>query len=330
MLIAKKVSPLLLIFLLLVLVSCTSSPASSFAASDPASADSFEPYSFLDSEGKTVTLSERPKKVAILFSSYADIWVTAGGTVDITVGETIERGFADEDAILVDRGAGHTTIDLETLLHAQPDLVIGTADYACQAEAVEICRAAGIPAALFRVEQFSDYLDVLKIFCQITGETTRYETYGTALQTQIDSLLTQIQQREETSPPARILFVRAGSSAKSTKAKTTADHFVCMMLHELGTENIADAENGLTGTLSLEVIVEENPDFLFISTMGDENAAKDYMDSQLASEGWRELSCVQNGNTYYLPKSLFHFKPNARWAEAYEYLAALLYPEIFS
>ena len=33
-------------------------------------------------------------------------------------------------------------------------------------------------------------------------------------------------------------------------------------------------------------------------------------------------------NYVFLSKELFHFKPNARWAEAYEYLAGLLYPEL--
>ena len=44
----------------------------------------------------------------MLFSSFADVWETAGGRVDITVGESVERGFAPEDVLLVDDGAGKT------------------------------------------------------------------------------------------------------------------------------------------------------------------------------------------------------------------------------
>ncbi|MCF0230022.1 MAG: ABC transporter substrate-binding protein, partial [Parasporobacterium sp.] len=111
-------------------------------------------YTFTDSEGVTVTVSKMPRKVAVLFSSYADIWVTAGGTVDVTVYESVERGFADEDAVIVDPGSGHDAINLETLIAAEPDFVIGTADYEGQKEAVEFCRSVGIPAASFRVECF--------------------------------------------------------------------------------------------------------------------------------------------------------------------------------
>ena len=37
------------------------------------------------------------------------------------------------------------------------------------------------------------------------------------------------------------------------------------------------------------------------------------------------LSAVKGGRCHYLPKELFQYKPNARWAEAYEYLIDLLY-----
>ncbi len=321
---------IIVIAALMLLVSCTDGrqPGKDGSGTLSESAGGAWSYSFTDSTGALVTLRERPKTVAVLFSSYADIWVSAGGKVDITVGETVERGFAPDTAILVDNGSGHSAIDLETLTASAPDLVIGTADYACQANAAEFCRSAGIPSALFRVESFSDYLNVLKIFCDITGDEERYREYGTEVENRINALFERIKSRQNAGEGApSVLFVRAGSSAKSTKAKTAADNFVCVMLEELGARNIADSENGLAGTLSLEKILTEDPDRLFITTMGDETAAKEYMNSLLASDGWRELDCVKNGNCFYLSKDLFHFKPNARWAEAYEYLAALLFPE---
>ena len=34
------------------------------------------------------------------------------------------------------------------------------------------------------------------------------------------------------------------------------------------------------------------------------------------------------GRYVILPGELFHYKPNKRWGESYEYLADILYPEI--
>lgn len=280
------------------------------------------PYTFTDSTGQAVTLPARPQTVAVLFSSYAEIWTLAGGQVSVTVGESVERGFADASALLVDENAGHSVINLETLVKAEPDLVIATADYACQREAVDFCRLVGIPAALMRVESFADYLETLAVFCEITGRPDLYQVNGSDVAARIDRLLSAI----NVDQPPRILFLRAGSSARSTKAKTANDHFACRMLEELGAVNIAEGENGLTGELSLEIILREDPDFLFITTMGDETAARDYISALLETPAWQALNCVQNDAWCFLPKDLFHFKPNARWAEAYEMLAELLYP----
>lgn len=288
------------------------------------------PYSFTDSLGAQVTLEKKPQKVAVLFSSYAEMWTLAGGKVHITVGESIERGFAESDAVLVDEKAGHSTIDLETLVAAKPDFVIGTADYECQADAVEFCRNHGISAAAFTVESSDDYLKVLRILCDITENEEAYAENGKAVGERIDVLLNRVNdyiKSNELEPPT-ILFVRAGSSASSTKAKNSKDNFVCTMLADLSAVNIADSDEALTGTLSTESILVDNPDYLFITTMGNEDAAKEYMNSLLATSGWKELSCVTNGKFTYLPKSMFHFKPNVRWAEAYEYLIAVLYPEV--
>lgn len=280
--------------------------------------------SFTDSTGAAVTLAEKPQTVAVLFSSYAEVWSLAGGTVDITVGESVERGFAEESAILVDSGAGKT-IDTERLIAAQPDLVIGSADIPAQVEACEALAKAGVPAALFRVDTFDDYLAMLRICTRITGETERYTNLGTEVQLQVSAVINRASQQKE-SP--RILFIRAGSKASATKAKRAPENFVCTMLQELGAQNIADEAPVLLDGLSLEYVMQADPEFIFLTTMGDEKAAKAYIAELFAQEGWRELTAVKEGSYAFLDKDLFHFKPNARWAEAYRLLAELLYPEI--
>ena len=164
--------------------------------------------------------------------------------------------------------------------------------------------------------------DRLKICTDITGRTDAYITYGTAVGEQIDQILRAVSadQKEQ----KRILFIRAGSKASATKAKTAQDNFVCMMLQDLGAYNIAENAPVLLDGLSLEEIITEDPDYIFISTMGDEQAAKTYLESVFAQEAWQHLSAIEQGRYTFLPKDLFQFKPNARWAQAYQYLADLL------
>lgn len=278
-------------------------------------------FRFTDDLGVEISLPEKPKRVAVLFSSFAEIWNLSGGEIAITVGESVERGFASQDAVLVDDGAGKT-IGIEALVDAAPDFVICTADITAQTKAAALLNKAGIPAACFHVDHFREYLNMLKICTDITGCHEAYEKNGTEVALRIEKMLAEL-----SGEPAKknILFIRAGSSASATKAKRGEDHFAADMLDELGTYNIAENAPVLLDGLSIEEIITADPDYIFISTMGKESAAVAYMDSVLAKPTWQMLSAVKNGNYCYLPKDLFQFKPNNRWDEAYAFLIDVIY-----
>ncbi len=295
------------LLLLMLLTSC---------ASPVEKADTDVYYTFTDDLQNSVTLSKKPTRVAVLFSSFADVWLCAGGEVCITVGESVERGFARGDAILVDSGAGKT-VNTEALLSANPDFVICSADIGAQVKAAELLCGQGIPAACFRIESFEDYLRVLKICTDITGAQEKYQENGIAVKERIDSMLTSVRSQNKT---ADILFVRA--SATSVKAKSSKDHFVSLMLSELGAHNIADSAPLLIDGLDGEEILSRNPSHIFVSIMGSEEGAKKALASNTVISS---LDATQNGNCHILPKELFQYKPNARWDEAYLYLIELLY-----
>ena len=254
--------------------------------------------------------------VAVLFSSYADMWQQAGGRVDITVGESVERGFVPEGTPLVDAGAGKS-INVELLLSYKPTLVIYSTDIPAQAEAAELLKKSGIEVRGYHVESYEDYRAAMLDMAKGSEKT---EQTLSAIDARIDAAKSSRKDKE--SP--KILFVRAGSSASSTKAKLPKDHFACAMLEELGCTNVAQKAPVLLDGLSIEAILKEQPEHIFFSMMGDETAARQNIDKILKSEPWQALSAVQEGRVHILPKELFHFKPNGRWGESYEYLADIL------
>ncbi len=305
----KRLVLLILTVALLVpqLLACRKSTA-------PTHSDAY--YSFTDDTGVTVTLAKKPLRVAVLFSSFADIWLSAGGQVDITVGESVERGFASSNAVLVDAGAGKT-VNTELLIASAPDFVLCSADVEKQVRAASLLNKNGIPAACMRVESFDDYLRVLKICTDITADKAAYQRNGIAVKERIQALLSAL---PVTDPAPDILFVRVGASA--IKEKTAEHHFAAAMLEEIGTHNIEDDAPILLDGLNDEVILQKDPTFAFVSIMGDEASAKETVAN---SRVWQSLSAVQEGRCIYLPKELFQYKPNARWDEAYRYLIDILY-----
>lgn len=286
--------------------------------------DGGEPYiTFTDDLEREISLYQKPARIAVLFSSFADIWTLAGGEIAITVGETVERGLVDENVLLVDLGAGKT-VNTELLISYAPDLVIGSADISAQAEAASLLNSVGIPAACFRIESFSDYLRVLGVFTDITENKDSYKKHGEDVANGIGTLLTSLP-KDVSSP--KILFIRAGSSARSTKAKNADQHFACAMLSELGAYNIADSAPILLDGLSVEEILRQDPDIIFITSMGDEEASKEYVTTLFKDPVWSTLGAVRDGRYHFLDKNLFQYKPNANWLEAYKILAEILYEE---
>jgi iron complex transport system substrate-binding protein len=302
----KRLSFIILLATIVALVSCSDVETGKY-------------ITFEDSLGNTVALDEKPRRVAVLLSSLCEEWQIAGGEVAITVGESVERGFVPSDTLLVDTGAGKH-VSTELLISYEPDLVIGSADIESQRDVARTLQVANIPTALFRVDSFSDYLAVLDIMTDVTGDKNAYKQYGTDIKEKIDSLIASGPSDEKD-----ILFIRASTSAKSTKAKSSDQHFVAEMISELGAHNIADDAPILLDGLNLESIIENDPEVIFISVMGDEDAVRAYMDGAMSGDAWQTVSAVRQGKCYYLPKEYSQFKPNAEWYEAYLMLWELLY-----
>ena len=279
-------------------------------------------YSFTDSLGNEVVLTEKPQRVAVLFSSLCNVWKNAGGEAVITVGESIERGFCSEATLLVDSGVGKS-INTELLISYKPDLVIYSSDVPAQKQAGEILQKAGIPSAAIRLDSFEDYLEALKIFCNITENPDRYTTYGESIKEKIDYRIKKALKLKE---EPKILFIRSGSSQSSCKAKKSDDNFAAKMLEELGCINIADSAPVLLDGLSVEEVLMNKPEFIFVSIMGDEQAGKAYMEGVFSSDAWKSL----DSTVIYLPKELFQYKPCEKWNAAYDYLAEILYPVLFT
>lgn len=276
-------------------------------------------YSFEDSLGRTVTV-ENPKKVACLLSSFADLWNLSGGTVTVTVGESIERGYVAGDTLLVDANSG-MSINSELLLAAKPDFVILSATLSNHLNLESLLAKVGIPAAYFTLDSFSDYLKILEICSTINGRPDCYETYGLKQQKEI---ALWIQKAKNEKHREKILFIRAGSGLSSTKARSSDSHFAAAIIQDLGGINIAD-NTPLKDNLSLEAILASQPDKIFLITQGDPEASSRYVLDLFQTAGWRNLSAVKKGNYLFLDRELFHFKPNVRWSEAYRTMYELLY-----
>lgn len=276
---------------------------------------------FTDALGREVSVSE-PQRVAALIGSFADIWCLAGGkdTLAAAAGDAWTQFDLDLPETVADLGAVKSP-SIETLLAADPDFVIGSANTAADVELMELMDELGIPAACFEVTSFDDYLEMLGICTRITGDAEAYRLHGEAVQEQVEAA----RARADGSSPT-VLYIRATGS--SCKVKGSEGSVLGEMLADLGCENIADSETGLLESLSLETIVAADPDYIFAVLQGEMEGAQAMLAGTLLDNpAWEGLTAVKEGRFYLMDQQLYNLKPNARWGEAYEGLADFLYPE---
>lgn len=276
---------------------------------------------FTDALGRTVTI-DRPRRVAALIGSFADVWCLAGGRdVLVATADDAWTQFELDLPDTVESIGGAKSPSAEALLAAQPDFVLASTGTQANVELMPTLLSAGIPVAYFDVSSFDDYLAMLKICTRITGCPERYETYGTSVQARVDAALARSQGRQGPS----VLYLRA--STGSCKVKNSEGSVLGEMLAALGCVNIADSDDSLLEELSLEAILAADPDKIFIVLQSnDVKAARASLEaSLLADPAWQQLRAVQSGACHYLDQRLYNLKPNARWGEAYEALAEILY-----
>lgn len=273
---------------------------------------------FSDSLGRSVSV-KNPQRVVTLLGSFCDEWLLAGGSVVGTANDSFtsfELGLGEE---VVNIGS-HIEPDVEKIVGLEPDFVIASSALDSQAQLLETLEKAGITVAFFEVNSFNDYLDTLKIFTEITGHEELYEEYGTKVQKEIAAAKSQIDGRKPT-----VLFVRA--SASSVKVKKSTGTVGGEILADLDTVNIADSGSVLED-LSMEAIVAADPDYIFVTTQGSDTDAAMANVKKLMTDNpaWSSLRAVSDGNYYVIDKALYNSKPNARWGEAYQRLADIIYP----
>ncbi len=313
-----------ILFFSLLLSACgdrISGPDGPEAGIPATSSDGEGKISFADALGQDFSI-DPPERAVVMIGSFANVWALAGGedTLAATANDAWESYGLELGEETVNIGSPMKP-NVELVLGAEPDLIIASSLSPSNLELKETFDHAGIPAAYFDVSSFQDYLDLLELFTRLTGHPERYAQYGTAVQEQVDGAILR---RAVYSFAPSVLTIQVSGS--SVKVKNSEDNVLGPMLKELGCVNIADQDGALLEELSLEAILQADPDYIFAVYHGtDEAAAQANLEETLLSNpAWASLSAVQGGRFHILERRMFSLKPNALWGDAYEQLADIL------
>lgn len=271
---------------------------------------------FTDAEGRTVAV-DSPQRVVSLYNSYGDAWQLAGGDLVGTIANE------DSDPAIANLGS-HLNPNMELLFELEPDFVLLASNVSTHAEIGALLEGAGIACAYFNTPDWRSYMESIRMFAQINNREDLYLSQQETVQQPIEAAIAEAQAMTDHFGKTTALLLRSDSS--KVKARNSENTVAGNILHDMGFVNLADGDSPLAEKISMEQIIIEDPDWIFIFLVGsDLDAAQASLDEALTGNpAWNTLTAVREGRCVFLDRDLFHFHPNDRWAESYAFISGLL------
>lgn len=285
--------------------------------------------SFYDDSGRDelITLTKGYDNVMSLYASYTTLWYESGGVVNSTIGgnnaislyETyIGRNIIDTDGVLVvaNNSAG-SNFNLEKIFSLEPDLIIASNAMNGYNSISEAIISAGIPIIAIDYNNFADYLKWFKVFSFLNDQEKLYDEVALKSLSEIKNIIATMPDVNN-----KVLAIFPSSSYPTGATNNT---LIGEMLKELKQTNIIDNELTDKVVLNLEDIYLKQPDIILVICHNTEEEAKQVLENTIFKNPiYNELEAVKNNGVIYLPKELFHNKPNSKFVLAYETLAQIL------
>lgn len=280
---------------------------------------------YKDPLGNEVEISKKPKRVVVLQNSILDLWYLAGGEA---IGRVSGTTNVPEEAMDIEIVGKGFTPNTEKLLALKPDLVVMSATSKSHKEFKNILDENNIQSVYVNTnyEPYKQFKNVLYLFSAINDTKDMFNEKIGNVEKEVNDLVAKIENEEK--PKVLVAFSTTKSISTELPTSLTGE-----MVDILKAQNIVKdtkVEGAVKVDFSIERIIEQDPDIILITTMGDMTKVEKRIKEDLeANEAWASLRAVKEGKVYQLPKDMFTYKPNARYPEAFEYLAKILYPEVF-
>lgn len=291
---------------------------------------------FVDGTGVEKTITKHPERVVGLYPSHIVLWHEAGGRMvgRITTPNSESRmpPTAMEAEIIGD-SMSPDKLSYEKIMTLQPDLIV--LGIGSQSSMVEKFTELGVETIVFDNENLDDYLKWVKVISNLNGKPEIYDEIIQTVLKPVQAILLKVPAKAH--PKALMMQVNQEGKLVAYLPGTTAGG----IMDDLGAVNIAldqaggdnKQASGIEKTdLSYEFLLTQEPDLILLkhSVLPEGVRARQLVAEILADNSiWQSLQAVQTDMIYDLPSDYFHYKPTTEFPQAYEYLAKILYPDIF-
>lgn len=289
----------------------TSAPSSAPQIASTATASKTpapSPIIVRDDAGRVVTLAAPPKRIVSASPSTTEL-AFAVGLGDEVVAVDKFSNYPPEAASRTSIGS-YIDPDLETILGADPDLVLVTDVHL--AELVPALEKQGIPTLVLSARNIEGVLLNLLVLGRVAGNEAEADQVVADLRTRIAAVETRVAGSDPIS-----VFYELDPSLFTIGPGT----FIDDVIRRAGGRNIASAATDQYPQLSVEDIIAADPVVILLA----DEAAGVTPQSVAARSGWAKLSAVKSGRVVVIDPDIGS-RPGPRVVDALELIAATLHP----
>ena len=276
-------------------------------------------YTYKD---QTISVKAAPQRVVTLSAPLLNMAYAVGGTSQARPETTSP---IPEEAKSIPTIGHVQNINMEALVGMKPDLVLGEKNQNSKLES--LLQSNKIPYVLIQYDGINDNVPLLKFMGQVYN---KQEQADKVIKTYEEGVKAVIDKASAEKTPAKVAVLRA--TGKDVTAETPKS--ICAsMVDMLKMNNVITSHKDMkldskTVPYSLEQLSADDPDTIFIVTMGKQSEINKKLDESMRNNpSWAHLKAVQNNRVFFLESNLFLMNPGVKTPEALQKLYDLAYGE---
>ena len=277
------------------------------------------PLTVVDDLGRTVQIASLPQRIVSLAPSNTEI-IYALGLEDRLVGTTDYCDYP-EAAKSKPRVATYTTPNLEKVVSVQPDLILAEAIH--EKTALPAMEKLGLTVIVTSATSLDTVLNDIKLVGQVNGKSQAAATLVDSLNARIQTVVSKT---DTLTPEQRlkVLYVVWHDPIWTMGRET----FINDLIWKAGGVNIFADDFEKSRVVSLESIIQKNPQVIIVSGMG---TTGDLIYNNIMKETrLAGVDAMLNDRVYRISNANLIERPGPRIVDGLEEVAKLLHPEIFS
>ena len=281
-----------------------------------------EIFNFItDDAGRDVVFEKKPERIVVTSASFLEPLHAVGGTV---VGRPDSKTQMPDWAKDITSIGQVYAVNPEKIILCKPDLVI--INKGMNEKLLDILDENNILALVLDMKSYDKVKNEITIFGELTENPDKSKQLIEEMDSKIKATIDKMPKDKH-----RVAILHSTAQGLSVQLDGSIAGSIVKMF---GWENVAAGMTPLEGNpdaapYSLETLAEQNPEIIFVTSMGKIEEIKANMQHNIdTNPAWQSIKAIKNGNIYYLPQDLFLLSPGLRYPEAVETMAKLVYPNL--